>query len=629
MCGIAGIHRSGRAVGTDPQTVAAMSDRLRHRGPDGEGQWRDAQGRCTLGHRRLSIIDTSDAGLQPRVSADGRWAISFNGEIYNFEALRAELEQEGVRFATRTDTEVLVEAIAVWGWRVLDRLDGMFAFAAFDTRTGELHLVRDPFGEKPLYWTRLADGGLAFASELRSLEAMPGFQASVSLDAVAELIGFQCIAAPRSIYAQVQKLEAASRLTVGRGGAISQHRYWRWQPAETGLDKRPIGELADELEALLVDSLRGRLISDVPLGAFLSGGVDSSTVCALIRRRLDRPLTTFSMGFKGAPESEHEAARAFAAHLNCDHHDLVLEPDAIAFLAEAGTLLDEPNGDSSCLPTYLLSQFARTKVTVALSGDGGDELFGGYGRYLGTLEEQLVHQHGNLPGWRPGETYYRERVAVADATVVGGLLGGMPSGEGTRLDALRAHLDGVPTERLLREMRRLDLADYMPGAVLPKVDRMSMACSLEVRTPFLNRALADFAARLPDAVLVQPGRGKLVLREVAYRHLPRELVDLPKQGFALPLSDWARGHLLAVAQASLGPASALRALVGGAGLDDFMVVQATPGRFSPYQLWGVLVLESWLRARPGLSAAGPEQQGVVSPSLLGRLFGAFGRRIAG
>jgi len=601
MCGIAGLLQPNRRSLQRAEAmdiVARMNACIAHRGPDADGVWADPDGRCVLGQRRLSVIDTSDAGRQPFRSGDGRWWITFNGEIYNFAEVRAELERAGVHFRGRTDTEVLVEAIAFWGLDALSRLDGMFAFAAYDTRTRTLIAARDPFGEKPFYYTLLASGAMAFASELQALEGLPGFDRTLSVDAVAEVLSFQYIGAPRSIYAGTKKLPPGHWMRISEGGEIQIQRYFRFRPGLGGFDHRPMADLADELEELLTASLERRLFADVPLGAFLSGGVDSSTVCALVRRKLGLPLHTFSMGFEGSPESEHEVARLFAAHLGTDHHDQLVDPHGTDFLRNIGKVLDEPNADSSCLPTYLLSSFARLHVTVAVSGDGGDELFGGYGRYFATLKESEREAAGELEGYSPGSVYYGNRILVSNDEHLQDLFGFMPPGFAAHVGALRGQLDAVPRSQLLARMRQQDAEHYMPGAVLPKVDRMSMQHALEVRTPFLNVPLARFAERLPDDVLVADGRGKLILREVAYRYLPRDLIDMPKKGFGLPISDWARGSLLNLASETLGADARLVPLFGREGLARFMERQRSPHGFSTYQLWAVLMLESWLRHHP-------------------------------
>jgi asparagine synthase (glutamine-hydrolysing) len=596
MCGIAGLYNYPGSWPDPDHVVRSMIDSLTHRGPDAEGLWVDERRRCVLGHRRLSIIDTSDAGRQPMITGDGQWVIAFNGEIYNFLEIREQLEAKGVRFRGRTDTEVLLESIAFWGIEALPKLDGMFALSAFNRRSGELIVARDAFGEKPLYHLELPGGGLAFASELQALEKLPNFEGEVSLDAMAEVLMFQYIGAPRTIYRSVKKLPPGHwmRLVPDQPPAIG--RFFEFRPGAGGFDSRPLATLVDELEDILLRSIRRRLISDVPLGAFLSGGVDSSTVCALIRNKLGLPLKTFSIGFRHAPESEHEAARLLAKHIGADHHDRVLSPDTSAFLSGIGRVLDEPNGDSSCMPTYLLAEFARREVTVAVSGDGGDELFAGYGRYFSTLEEERVAVRGS--GWHPGHAYYSDRILVSTEKYVEELFGEVPAGLARYLRGLRDELADASLPLFCR-LRRTDVENYMPGAVLPKVDRMSMQHSLEVRTPYLNMELARFAERLPLDVLYRDGQGKLLLRELASRYLPRDIVNAPKKGFGLPMSRWARDPLLAVASSLLeGEESRLRQALGIEAVGRFMARQRSRDGFSTYQVWALTMLESWLRHHP-------------------------------
>jgi asparagine synthase (glutamine-hydrolysing) len=591
MCGIAGFFE---APSFGPDTLRRMLQTMQHRGPDADGIWVDPQGRCSLGHQRLSIIDTSAAGRQPMSGSNHRWVISFNGEIYNFLELRPLLEAQGARFHGRTDTEVLIEALAHWGTGALERLDGMFAFAAFDTLSGELLLARDPFGEKPLYYCRLADGGIAFASELQALEVLPSFDAEASLEAISELLLFQYVGAPRTIYRGVSKLAPGHWLRMRPGSALEIGRYFAFDAGAALDDPRPLAAVADEVEDILVRSLRRRMISDVPLGAFLSGGVDSSTVCALVRRKLKLPLSTFSIGFRGALDSEHEIARRFAEHLGTRHHEQILDPSVGDFLLNIGAMLDEPNADSSCLPTYLLSQFARQHVTVAISGDGGDELFCGYQRYLITLAEAC----SPALRWNAGKAYYSGRLLISTEEQVGSLVGEVPAGTRLLLERLR-HEVASGAAPLHARMRNTDVANYLPGAVLPKVDRMSMRHSLEVRTPFLNVELARFAARLPTEHLYQPNRGKVVLREIARRYLPPSLVETPKRGFGLPMARWAQQELMRIADILLlGPESRLRSAFGDAALDGFLATQRSRTGYDAYRLWAVAMLESWCRHHP-------------------------------
>lgn len=601
MCGIAGIYRPLKASTSTEEmrcAVEAMEASLVHRGPDASGLWVDPDGRCVLGHRRLSIIDTSDAGRQPMATADGRFVLSYNGELYNYLQIKADLEAAGHQFRGRTDTEVVLQAFVAWGTDAFARFDGMFALAIMDTQSGELVLARDAFGEKPLYYSQLGNGTYAFASELQAIELAPTVDLTVSVDAMAEMLSFQYVGAPRSIYTSTKKLRPGHWLRIEPSGRVQIGRFFTFRPGSTGYIDRPLKDLADELEEILVSSIQRRLIADVPVGAFLSGGVDSSTVCALIRRRLNRPLMTFSIGFEGASESEHLIARKFGSHLGTSHFDQILSPNAAEFLLDFGAKVDEPNGDSSCLPTYLLSEFARQHVTVSISGDGGDEMFGGYGRYMHTLDQQRRYEEGEAPGWKPGSAYYGSSILVGSEPLIQELFGFVPQGFADHVGLLRTDLD-ESQDALLEMMRQTDVENYMPGAVLPKVDRMSMQNSLEVRTPFLNVELARFAERMPERDLVQGGRGKLVLKEIAYRYLPRELVDLPKQGFALPMSDWAKDSLLDISSRLLEQDdSRLGQAFGSAGIARFMARQRSPGNFSPYQVWGVVALESWLRHHP-------------------------------
>ncbi len=589
MCGIAGIFH-GRGVCRDAAhewaVVERMTTLLAHRGPDASGIWQDAMGRCTLGHRRLSIIDLTEAGAQPMYRESTPWVLSFNGEIYNASELRSELEALGRRFRGHADTEVLLQAIDVWGLAALPRLDGMFAFAAFNQQTGEMILARDPFGEKPLYYSDAGSGGIAFASELTAIESLPWFRRVVPRERMAEMLMFQYVGAPRTIYRDASKLPPGHFMHVSSNGSRRVERYFAYEPAEPVGDTRTLWEAADELEAILTTSLRRRLMSDVPLGALLSGGVDSATTCALIRRVLDVPLQTFSLGFKGADESETEVAAAFATAIGSEHQELIVDESAVDFLARIGELQDEPNGDVSCFPTYFLSQLVREHVTVAVSGDGGDEMFGGYGRYFQTLAEVSDRPFGPF-----GREYYSRRILVMSELEIRALFGDLDPVLRGHLELLRHQLDDRRDEALAA-MRMSDAANYLPGAVLAKVDRMSMQHSLEVRTPFLSPDVATFAAGLPHRLLVDGSNGKMVLRELAYRYLPHDLIDLPKKGFGLPSQAWGAGAIWHLAEERLGGRhSRLRSALGPQAIHHFL---SRPYRLEP--LWAMLTLESWLRA---------------------------------
>jgi asparagine synthase (glutamine-hydrolysing) len=494
VCGIAGI------VNGDPLKVADMVFAMSHRGPD-FSECR-SYGNVTLGHARLAIIDTSPAGNQPM--SFGKWAITYNGEIYNYRELRAHLETKGHTFKTQTDTEVLLHMWAEYGSDCMHSLDGQFAFAIHNTETKELTLVRDRAGEKPLYYLQ-RDGLVAFASELRPLAAVSERQ--VSQESLALYALYRYVPAPRSIWSDVRKLAPGHLAVVDAAGGLTTKRWWSWEVEPTHeVSQKGFMDAVDAVEACLADSVRRRLVSDVPLGAFLSGGIDSSLVAALTRSSGVR-LKTFSIGFEGA-DSEHEQARLIANHLGTDHHEHVFGPADFESVGRTiGDRMDEPNGDRSCVPTYLLAGFAKQHVTVALSGDGGDELFGGYTRYAAAPASAGDYYSRCLPVY-----------GLSAAT----------QGEIDAADVL------FRTHEPLHALRALDFNRYLPGCVLSKMDRMSMRHSLEVRTPFLEPQLMDIARKLPSQYLMNSKMGKLVLREIAARYLPKEVALAPKKGFGMP-----------------------------------------------------------------------------------------------
>ncbi|HEU4417841.1 MAG TPA: asparagine synthase (glutamine-hydrolyzing), partial [Planctomycetota bacterium] len=603
MCGIAGIidQRGKWSREELAQIAERMADAMPYRGPDDSGIWLSPDGRCALSHRRLSIIDTSAGGHQPFVLAEGRHAITFNGEIYNYQDLRRELESAGHQFRTRSDTEVLLTLLAENGERALEQLDGQFAFGHWHTGARELLLARDPFGEKPLYWSQ-GDGWFAFASELHALTRVPGFDVRIDVDTIAEYLALQYVDAPRSIYRGAQKLRPGHWLRLDGDGRVRIGRHFVWRPNGGVRPSRPMPELADELEGILLGLVRRRMIADVPLGAFLSGGVDSSTVVALMTKALGGRVKTFSIGFQNAPgESEHLFARQVAEHLGTEHHDRVLELDVLPLLHQIGTVLDEPNGDSSCLPTFLVSKVAREHVTVCLSGDGGDEMFGGYDRYFTTLQEEACGRRG----FDAGRQYYGIRMRIYEDRHLEELFGKVPPRTEALLGSLRRRLSREPGP-LLHRMRRHDAEHYMPGAVLPKVDRMSMQHSLEVRTPFLSRELAAFCEQLAvedcfrASVLGGP-QGKLVLKEVAQRYVPRQWLDRRKMGFGVPTKGgWGKEKMVSwLRELTLGNDSRLSQWIDRRGREALVRRMAAPHGFSFYQAWLLLVLETWLRAHAG------------------------------
>jgi asparagine synthase (glutamine-hydrolysing) len=613
MCGIAGvIDKTGRRAPVElAALVQAMADAMPYRGPDDSGVWADPQGGCALAHRRLSIIDTSAAAHQPLLSAEGRHVITYNGEFYGYRELQAELAASGLRFASHSDTEVLLEGLARRGTGLLHRLDAMFALGLWDREERRLVLARDAFGEKPLYYLDRPDL-FAFASELHALATLPDFDAAVTREAVASYLCWQYVPAPATIYRAARKLPPGAMLTLGPDFVPRVEPYFRFRPDGPRRSTRKLDELAEELSAILTRTVERRLISDVPLGAFLSGGVDSTLVAAIVTQQLGRPLDTFSIGFEGHAASEHLQARETARHLGTTHHEQVLAPDTLALGRAIGAALDEPNGDTSCLPVWLLARFARQRVTVALSGDGGDELFGGYNRYFDTLAEEAA-QPG---GWTPGRAYLSDRILVMPEVLLAELFGTMPDGVTHDLAAERRLLE-QPDQPLLHRMRDLDARHYLPGAVLAKVDRMSMQHALEVRAPLLGIEVAEFAARLAAEECVQQGRGKLVLKRLAERWVPRDWLDRPKRGFGLPMDGWGRDALLPEARALLlAPEARLPLWIARPALEAFFAAQERS--FSPYRIWALFILETWLRSHKAEPAAEPALAERAPSVFLGR-----------
>jgi asparagine synthase (glutamine-hydrolysing) len=640
MCGIAGLwEQRGRTAPDALAAVAtAMTDTLVHRGPDAGDVWLDPEAGLALGHRRLSIIDLSPAGAQPMVSSCGRFVISYNGEIYNADELRSELEGAGRRFRGHSDTEAIVEGAAVWGVEAtIKRLIGMFAIALWDRRERALYLVRDRLGIKPLYWTEF-DGRLLFGSELKALRADRSWAPELDRDALLAFLRFGYVPAPDTIYRRVQKLPPGTILHVPAGSPPVVMPYWSLQEiACQGQSARFLGneeEAAETLDALLRDAIQRRMVADVPLGAFLSGGIDSSTVVALMQAQSTRPVRTFSIGFHEQEYNESENAAAVARHLGTEHTELYAEPrhalDVIPLLAD---MYDEPFADSSQLPTYLVSKMTRAHVTVALSGDGGDELFAGYTRYfrgqglwqaidatprpLRTLaargiwalppaawsaaaaaipEQRRPVQFGDkmhkLAGVLAGEpeasAFYRQIVSQwADpASVVRGARERPGLLDDARIRSL------VPD--FVERMQYLDTLTYLPDDILTKVDRASMAVSLEARVPLLDHRVVAFSWSLPPAMKAGSGIGKRLLRSVLHRYVPRELVDRPKMGFAVPLDRWLRCELRDWAESLLDQ----RRLEQEGILDSTAIRRRWTDHLAGKRnwqasLWAVLMFQAW------------------------------------
>jgi asparagine synthase (glutamine-hydrolysing) len=490
---------------------------------------------------------------------------------------------------------------------VLEQLDGMFGLAVWHRQRRKLILARDPFGKKPLYYAR-GPGWFAFASELHALAALPGLDATLDRDALAFYLLMSYIPAPWSIWRGVRKLLPGSYLEIDCSrphfAPVHVRQFARFRPRRPGIFQRfvPLEGKVEALRPLLIRAVAKRLVGDVPLGAFLSGGVDSSLVVAIMGRELGVPVKTFSIGYEGTHETEHHFARAIAGHLGTEHHEEVLRPNVFDLVGEIAEMLDEPNGDSSCLPTYLLSRFARQHVTVALSGDGGDELFGGYGRYQHTLlacgnwRERLRRSLRARDWFTPADCYLSPQWFANQPEQVAGLLGELPRAVGAKLAEWRHRLNDW-SRPLIHRLRELDAEIYLPGAVLPKVDRMSMQVALEVRCPLLDRDVAHFAEGLPPAACWQsPDQTKRILKQLATRYLPAEWVHRPKMGFGVPACTWSMMDLLDLGHdLLLAPSSRVAEQVRRPALRALLEEQSRPGHFSIYRVWPLLILELWLR----------------------------------
>ncbi|MGV0953516.1 MAG: asparagine synthase (glutamine-hydrolyzing) [Fluviibacter sp.] len=643
MCGITGfITKPGHPDALLEPIARTMADRLVHRGPDDAGVWADAGAGVALGHRRLAIVDLSAAGHQPMASACGRYVIAFNGEIYNHLDLRKELG--GIAWRGHSDTETLLAGIAAWGLEAtLERCVGMFAVALWDRQTQTLLLARDRFGEKPLYYGWVgqgADRAFAFASELKALRAYPGFDNPISRKALGAYLQFMCVPAPLSIYEDIYKLEPGCILTLSAplsaGTQPVIEPYWLLRSVvEAGRDNLIVDEATAiaELEARLSDAVRLQSLADVPLGAFLSGGVDSSTIVALMQAQASRPVKTFTVGFDEAGFDESPHAKAVARHLGTEHHELfVTAVQAREVITNLPAMYDEPFADSSQIPTYLVSQATRRQVTVALSGDAGDELFGGYNRYF------WGPRIWNRLSWLPyslrrtlGGAIRAMSVANSDAlSRVAGVsrLGDKAHKLATRLNTVQ-NMDDLywslvtewpdPTQLVkglpivvpcfgadealpsgldsVERMMFRDTLTYLPDDILCKVDRAAMAVSLETRVPFLDHRVAELAWRLPQTMKIRGNTSKWALRQVLYKYVPRELIERPKAGFAIPIGEWLRGPLREWAEALLDAKRLAQEGYFNSGPIREAWQQHLSGKHDrTARLWSVLMFQAWLEA---------------------------------
>ncbi len=642
MCGIAGFIESKITRNNESlQHIAQqMGKAIYHRGPDDYGEWSDAQHGVSLSHRRLSIIDLTKEGHQPMHSASERYVIVFNGEIYNFQEIKKDLN---VHWHGHSDTEVILAAIEAYGLdKSLQLFNGMFAFALWDKKEKTLTLARDRVGEKPLYYG-LQNDTFLFASELRALKKHPSWNGEINREALALLVQYNYIPAPHSIYEDICKLEPAHYLVYSLDGKIQQKCYWDIkQVAQNGLEN-PLAIGTNDAVKLLDEKLKRavslRMISDVPLGAFLSGGIDSSTVVSLMQSVSKTPVKTFSIGFNEAGYNEAHHAKLVAKHLGTEHTELYVNPsDALDIIPKLPTLYDEPFADSSQIPTFLVSQMAREHVTVALSGDGGDELFAGYNRYFWV--ENIWKKVGMLPTplrnisaklitsipvhlWdgllnnllklapkqyrfaHPGDKIHKTAGLIAEASpddmyhylvtmwknpedivkthkapLNHNFAGNLPS----------ALSDATITERMMYQ----DMIGYLPGDILTKVDRAAMGVSLESRIPLLDHELIEFSWQVPLSMKINEGKGKWLLREVLYQYVPKELIERPKAGFAIPIGTWLRGELRDWSEALLDEKRLEKeGYFNPAPIRKCWEEHLSGKRNWQYHLWGVLMFQAW------------------------------------
>lgn len=621
MCGIAGFTQYKKDVADVPGLLDQMGAAIQHRGPDAGGVFIDEQ--IAMVHRRLSIIDLSESGAQPMHSASGRYVTVYNGEIYNFTSLRSTLEEDGLVFRGGSDTEVMIALYEKYGARCLDYLNGMFALAIWDKQDQVLFLARDRLGKKPLYFYQ-KDERFLFASEIKSLLCAQAVDRTVRSDAVQDYFFYQYVPDPKTIFKFIHKLPPGHWMRVDRDG-FKQQQYWDVSFAKTHTGPRE--QIEEELVELLDDSVRVRMISDVPLGAFLSGGVDSSAVVGLMSRNSDKPVTTCAIGFNSKEFDEIDFAAKVAHQFGTSHHELIVQEHVEENLVSIATFFDEPFADPSFVPTYYVCKLARSTVTVALAGDGGDENFAGYSKYLDDQREQTLRKW--LPGAVPQAVAGTLSRMLADSPVsqlrrgsslLNSLSGDAPRGFFLTNSFFRSHIwarlitgqfasdvagydsaqltqnyyASADTDDHLSKLLYTDIKSYLPGDILVKVDRMSMANSLETRAPLLDYRVVEFAATLPPDMKIHNGEGKSILKTSMEGFLTNETLYRKKMGFSVPLASWLRNEIAGVAQKYL--------LAENNGLSNFFNLREIHRLWLEHQsgkrdysqeLWSLLMFEIW------------------------------------
>lgn len=623
MCGLAGVVHGKAKLRLTRSDVQRMCERIAHRGPDGHGVWEGAN--AILGHRRLSIIDVA-TGQQPMLTSDGELALVFNGEVYNHGDLREELRARGHVFRTQSDTEVILEAYRAYGVDCPRHLRGMFAFALWDAREQRLLLVRDRLGIKPLFYA-VRPEGLVFGSELKAVMASGVVPADIDVQALDDFLAFGFIRTPASIFQDVRALVPGERVVVQRAadGSLSLHSDLFWELPTPVRDITDREEAKHELTRLLHEAVRIRLMSEVPLGAFLSGGIDSSTVVWSMAQQTSGKVRTFSIGFDDPEFDESSMARAVAQHFDTEHHEEVVRPDAVAMLPEICRDFDEPFGDPSAIPTWYLCRMARKQVTVCLSGDGGDELFAGYSRYAAIAREQrlpslLTTGLSKLAPFVPRELPLRkrfERSGLSGAEHYARFRNNFTPEMRRALytPELSARIDYARNDDLFQRVAspahydayaRAQLADlqgYLPDDILTKVDRTSMAHALEARVPLLDHHLVSFAQRIPSTLNVQAGRSKALLRDIIEPHMPEAVLKHPKRGFSVPLARWLRNELAPrLEAAAYGPTFQKGGLFNADYVKRLVSLHKTGRVNLGFALWQLLVLDVWWQeVLPGLS----------------------------